>query len=108
MLAQSLIAVEQQPFDQVASETGIHPDILRMLVRDGILDGVMHSWKDQTGICDLEQAREIADRLAAARAPVEGMGISAYDASDKYQFDSQTIYNWHKNGWLTVLGCVDI
>jgi hypothetical protein len=104
MLAQSLIAVEQQPFDQVAIETGIHPDILRMLVRDGILEGVMHSWKDQIGICDLEQAREMADQLAAARVPVEGQGITATDAAEKYNFDRTSIHAWQKNGWITVIG----
>jgi hypothetical protein len=104
MLAYSIVNMAQQPFAQVASETGLHPDILRMLVRDGLLEGDMVSWSSQGGVCDVEQAREIAARLDAARAPVEGQGISAYDASAKYQFDTQTIYNWHKNGWLTVLG----
>jgi len=104
MLAQSLITVEQQSFDQVAIETGIHPDILRMLVRDGILEGVMHSWKDQIGTCDLEQAREIADRLAAARAPVEGQPIGATEAAEKYGFNRITIHNWFNAGWITLAG----
>jgi hypothetical protein len=38
MLAQYITDVEYKPFAQVASETGLHPHILCMLVRDGLLE----------------------------------------------------------------------
>jgi hypothetical protein len=104
MLAHSITDVEQQPFALVASETGLHPDILRMLVRDGLLEGEMVSWASQAGVCDIEQAREVAAQLDAARAPVEGQGISAYDAEAKYGFTHNAIYRWHKSGWITSVG----
>jgi hypothetical protein len=104
MLAHSIVDMAQQPFAQVASETGLHPDILRMLVRDGLLEGDMVSWSSQAGVCDIEQAREIAARLDAARAPVEGQGIMATEAAKKYGFSYQTIYDWYKNDWITVVG----
>ncbi|MBD3418464.1 hypothetical protein GF412_05810 [Candidatus Micrarchaeota archaeon] len=104
MLAHSIVDMAQQPFAQVASETGLHPDILRMLVRDGLLEGDMVSWSSQGGVCDIEQAREIAARLDAARAPVEGQGITATDAAEKYGFNRRSIYYWYKNGWVNVIG----
>jgi hypothetical protein len=104
MLAQYMTDVEQKPFAQVASETGLHPDILRMLVRDGLLEGEMMSWSSQSGVCNVEQAREIAAQLDAARAGVEGQGITATSAAEKYQFSRRTIYDWYKNDWITVVG----
>jgi hypothetical protein len=104
MLAQYITDVEYKPFAQVASETGLHPDILRMLVRDGLLEGDMVSWSSHAGVCNVEQAREIAAQLDAARAGVEGQGISAYDAEAKYGFPNATIYNWHKSGWIQIVG----
>jgi hypothetical protein len=104
MLAQYITDVEYKPFAQVASETGIHPDILRMLVRDGLLDGAVGSSLSQAGTCDIAKAREIAARLDAARAPVEGQGIMATEAAKKYGFSYQTIYDWYKNDWITVVG----
>jgi hypothetical protein len=104
MLAQYITDVEYKPFAQVASETGLHPDILRMLVRDGLLDGDMVSWSSHAGVCNVEQAREIAAQLDAARAGVEGQGILASDVESKYGFTHVTVYNWHKNGWVKVIG----
>jgi hypothetical protein len=36
-----------------------------MLVRDGLLEGDMVSWSSQGGVCDIEQAHEIAATEAA-------------------------------------------
>jgi hypothetical protein len=104
MLAQYITDVEYKPFAQVASETGIHPDILRMLVRDGLLDGAVGSSSSQAGTCDIAKAREIAEHLNAARAGVEGQGIGGRDAAGKYGFSHDTIYNWYKGGWVKVVG----
>jgi hypothetical protein len=103
MLAQYITDVEYKPFAQVASETGLHPDILCMLVRDGLLDGAIGASSSQAGMCNVEQAREIAAQLDAARTPVEGRPITAQDATDKYGFDSKSIYNWHNKGWIEKL-----
>jgi uncharacterized protein YciI len=103
MLAQSVIAVEQKSITQVASETGLHPDILSALVRDGVLAGLPPT-RDADGVCDVDAAREIAEQLAAARAPVEGQPIVATDAAEKYSFPPQTIYKWHASGWVKKLG----
>jgi hypothetical protein len=73
-------------------------------VRDGLLEGEMVSWASQAGVCDIEQAREVAAQLDAARAPVEGQPIPAHEAAHKYSFTPQAIYNWHKNGWVEKLG----
>jgi hypothetical protein len=75
-----------------------------MLVRDGLLEGEMMSWSSQSGVCNVEQAREIAEHLNAARAGVEGQGITATSAAEKYQFSRRTIYDWYKNDWITVVG----
>jgi hypothetical protein len=78
-----------------------------MLVRDGLLEGDMVSWSSQGGVCDMEQAREIAARLDAARAPVEGQGITIEDAIIKYGFPNATIYRWHKAGWIDTVGVAE-
>jgi hypothetical protein len=104
MLALQMESLSHQPFEQVSSATGLHPDVLRMLVRDGLLDGVMHSWKDQIGVCHLAQAHEIAEHLNTARAAVEGQPINAYEAEAKYRFPNATIYNWQRNGWIKIIG----
>jgi hypothetical protein len=103
MLAQYMTDVEQKPFAQVASETGIHPDILNALVRDGVLHGLPPT-KIADGVCDIEAAREIAAQLNDARASVEGQGITATDAAEKYGFNRRSIYYWYKNGWVNVIG----
>jgi hypothetical protein len=107
MLAQYITDVEYKPFAQVASETGLHPDILRMLVRDGLLDGDMVSWSSHAGVCNVEQAREIAEHLNAARAGVEGQGITIDEAISKYGFPNATIYRWHKAGWVHAVGVAE-
>lgn len=104
MLALYMTELQQKSFDEAGSLTGLHPDILRMLVRDEILEGVMPNWKDQVGTCDVEQAQEIANHLNAAREGVEGKGIGSRDAAAKYGFSHDTIYNWHKNGWISAIG----
>jgi hypothetical protein len=38
MLAHYATTLEQKPFNEVGSITELHPDIPRMLVRDGILE----------------------------------------------------------------------
>jgi hypothetical protein len=104
MLAQYIIDVEYKTFAQVASETGLHPDILRMLVRDGLLEGEMMSWSSQSGVCNVEQSREIAEHLNAARAGVDGQGITATDAAEKYGFDRTSIHAWQKSDWIRIIG----
>jgi hypothetical protein len=104
MLASYAETVTRQNIAQAAATTGLHPDILRMLVRDGILPGHLPSpYSDDEG-CELEEAQKIADRLNAARVPVEGQGIGGRDAAEKYGFSHDTIYNWYKGGWVKVVG----
>jgi hypothetical protein len=103
LLALYVIDVEQKSITQVASETGIHPDILSALVRDGVLPG-LPSTATSDGVCDVDAAHEIAARLAAAREPVEGQPIGATEAGDKYGFNRITIQNWHKAGWIQIVG----
>lgn len=103
MIAQYVVEdVEQRPFAQVSSETGIHPRILHALVCDGVLPGFLAA-KECDGVCDIAVAREVAQRLNAARAAVEGHAITATDAAEKYGFSADTIYNWHNAGWVTKL-----
>jgi hypothetical protein len=102
MLAQYITDVEYKPFAQVASETGIHPDILCMLVRDGLLDGAIGASSSQAGMCNVEQAREIAEHLSAARAGVEGQAVTATEAAEKYGFAKSSIHAWHRNDWIEV------
>jgi hypothetical protein len=101
MLAPYAEIVTRENIALVASTTGLHPDILRMLVRDGILPGHVLPHDEA---CDIDQAQAIADQLNTARAPVEGQGIMATDAAEKYGFSYQTIYDWYKNDWITVIG----
>lgn len=100
------VDVSKLQFDQAAKLTGLHPDILRKLVRDGVLDGVVQP-RTGEGVCDIAQARQIADRLHAARRPVEGQGIIVTAASEKYGFTTSTLYKWHQDNWLKVLGTTD-
>ena len=91
--------------DLASQMTGLHPAILRKLVRDGVIRGsAPHRVKEILGTCDIEQARAVAARLEAARQPVEGTPILASDASLKYRFNRDTIYTWHKKGWVRSLG----
>jgi len=104
MLAIQQKVLKQVSFTDAAQETGIHADILRMLVRDGILPGLIPEWPTAAGSCDLEKAQAIADDLNAARQPVEGQGILVTEANQKYGFSSRTIYNWFRSGWVSVVG----
>jgi hypothetical protein len=95
----------QWPFDQAAKVTGLPAELLRKLVRDGVLTGKA-AWRmpEVMGWCDIDQAREIAAKLNAARTPVEGKGILATEAAEKYGFSAETIYAWYKNDWVKVIG----
>jgi hypothetical protein len=55
-------------------------------------------------MCNVEQAREIAEHLNAARDGIEGQGIGSRDAAAKYGFSHDTIYNWYKSGWIAAVG----
>jgi hypothetical protein len=104
MLATMVQNNPQKPFEQVAQETGLAPELLRKLVRDGVLPGDA-PWRVAgiVGWCDINEAHRIAVQLAEARQTVEGNGILATEAAQKYGFDTQTIYNWHRNGWVQVI-----
>jgi hypothetical protein len=95
----------QVPFNLAARLTGLPDVLLRKLVRDGVLRGEA-PWRARgvVGTCDIAQAREIAARLNAARAPVEGNGILATEAAEKYGFHINSIYNWHDEGWVHLIG----
>jgi hypothetical protein len=73
--------------------TGVDERIWKMLVKYGILDG--NDYEGHT-----EQAQAIAERLNAARAAVEGQGITAREASEKYRFSLPTIRYWNRGGWV--------
>jgi hypothetical protein len=92
-------------FDLAASITGLHAELLRKLVRDGVLAGAA-PWRvaGVVGSCDLDQAREIAGQLGAARRAVEGQGILATEAAEKYGFSRTSIYQWLKAGWVQPAG----
>lgn len=92
-------------FEQVAQDVKLPAELLRKLVRDGVLEGAA-PWRADgvVGTCNVDQARQIAAQLNAARAPVDNIGISAYDAAEKYKFNPDSIYNWHKNGWVKSVG----
>lgn len=87
----------QRLYTVVSQNVDIHPEILKMLVRDGLLAG-----NDAT--CDPEQARELAEKLHAARNQARGQGIVATDVKDKYGFSDKNIYNWHRTGWIKIIG----
>lgn len=104
MLATFVEQQTQLPFEMVAKLTGLPAELLRKLVRDGVLRGDA-PWQAKTlaGYCDIDQARQIAAQLEAARRCVEGKGILATEAAEKYGFSAETIYNWHNNGWVRVV-----
>jgi hypothetical protein len=99
MLAIAAKQQTQQPFDQVAQATGLASELLRKLVRDGVLSGVAPV-RQMAGTCDFEQAQQIAERLDVARRRVEGKGILVADAAEKYGFSRDTIYTWLKAEWV--------
>jgi hypothetical protein len=90
------IPVQKLPLPQVAAITGLPEPIVRHLVDAGVLAG-------GAGVADLEDAQLLAGQLAEARAGVDGRGILATDAAEKYKFDVNTIYKWQKDGWVKVL-----
>lgn len=93
----------QKPFDEVAQATGLAPELLRKLVREGALQGwAPYREEGVKGYCDIDQAKMLAVRLAEARRPVEGNGIQAIEAAEKYGFSAATIYKWNKDGWVKV------
>jgi hypothetical protein len=94
------VDVEQIAIDQAAQVTGLDAALLRHLVVCGVLAGVVGA---TGGMCDLDQAAQIAEQLQAAREPVEGVGILAPEAAAKYGFSDQSIYNWHTDGWIKAL-----
>ena len=104
MLVETMTAQDSLTFIQVAALTGLPAELLRKLVRDGVIAGHA-SWpaKAVHGTCNIDQAREIAARLHAARRPVEGLGIQAKAAADKYGFGTRSIYDWYERGWVRVL-----
>lgn len=105
MLAMTTKNNPQKPFEAVAQETGLAPELLRKLVRNGVLAGVA-PWRvaGVVGTCDIDQAKQIAAQLQQARQSVEGNGILPSEAAEKYKFGIASIYNWHKAGWVTVVG----
>lgn len=93
------------PFDEVAQITGIDAEILRKLVRDGVLKGsAPYRVSGIVGWCDIHQAREIAQRLHSARCLVDGRGITSLEATEKYGFGRTSIYHWTDKGWIGVIG----
>lgn len=92
------------PLDQAGQITGLAPEILRKLVRDGVLRGsAPYRVTGVVGTCDIDQARQIAARLEAARAPLAGVPILATEAASKYNFDVNSIYRWYKEGWIQLV-----
>jgi hypothetical protein len=95
----------QVPFNLAAHETGLDPLVLRKLVRDGVLPGVApYRVPALVGTCDLVAARRLAERLNAARRPVDGHGILVTEAAEKYRFNRELIYKWFKSGWVKQQG----
>ncbi|NJK80409.1 MAG: hypothetical protein HC914_11065 [Chloroflexaceae bacterium] len=80
MLVAASQRMTQQKIIDVAAATGLHVDVLRLLVSRGVVAGYMPNWSDP-GLCDLEQAQEIARIIGQARQPVLGTGITASDAA---------------------------
>ncbi|MEI8166977.1 MAG: hypothetical protein WCG26_11380 [Chloroflexales bacterium] len=93
MLVQAMVNI---PVEQAAAATGLHTEIVRQLIRAGVLPG-------SSELCDLERAQEIAAEIAAACAPVEGRGVGVTDAAKQYGFSRDSIYKWIKDGWVRVV-----
>jgi hypothetical protein len=93
------------PFEIAGQITGLHPRLLQKLVREGVLRGeAPFRVRGAVGSCDGEQAREIADQLKARRRDVDGRGIKASTAAEKYGFNRDTIYSWRNKGWIRQIG----
>jgi hypothetical protein len=80
--------------------TGVDERIWEMLVKYGVIDG--NKFQART-----EQVQEIAERLNAARAAVEGQGITAREATEKYGFSFTNIYRWRDEGWIRIIGTAE-
>ena len=94
------VAVANVPIEQAATSSGIKADLLAHLVNNGAIPGMVAG---QSGWCDLEAVMDLVTRLDAVRAPVEGTPILATDASERYGFDSNSIYRWGREGWVKIL-----
>lgn len=95
----------QPDLNYVAGITELPAEILRKLVRDGVISGsAPYRVTGVVGWCDLGQALRVADQLAAARRPVEGVGILATVAAVKYGFSDTAIYRWRDDGWIKEVG----
>ena len=90
----------QIPINQAAQITDLDAAILRHLVRAGVLAGAA---TPQADICNLDAATAIAGKLDEARKPVEGVGILATAAAEKYGFARKSIYRWYQNNWIKLL-----
>ena len=90
------MAVQTLPISQVARALAFPEPLLRHLVTTGVVAG------DKV-YCDLDQAAQIAARLRAVQAPVEGHPILATDAAVKYGFPPGTIYRWQESGQIKLL-----
>lgn len=94
----------QVTFEEAAQLTSLPAELLRKLVRDGVLNGKAPRGFGVFGTCNLEEARQIAAKLQAARTATEGRGILGTEAAEKYQFGRNTIYLWQKAGWVQIIG----
>ena len=94
-----LIATETT-YREVAHVTGLDERIIRLLVRDGLIAG-------GEGLCDLDDATIVAEQLAEARQPVDGQGITATEAGERYGFHRNVIYNWSRAGWVAEIGTAE-
>jgi len=90
------MAVSTLPIDQAAKVLGFSPKLIEHLVAAGVIAG------DKTN-CNLDEAAQIAARLRAAQAPVEGHPILVSEAVKKYGFHRHSIYNWIEGGWVKVI-----
>jgi hypothetical protein len=90
------MAVESITIPQAATALGFRPELLRHLVAAGVVAG-------DKSTCNLDQAAQMAARLRAAQAPVEGNPILVSDAVKKYGFGTPTIHRWIVKGWVEIL-----
>ena len=95
----------QVTFEAAAQLTSLPAELLRKLVRDGVLSGDA-PWRVSglVGTCNLDEAQQIATKLITARNKAEGQGILATEAATKYGFSNQSIYSWLKNGHVRIIG----
>ena len=90
------MTVDTLPISQAAQALAFPEALLRHLVVAGVIAG-------DKSTCDLDQAAQVVAQLRAAQKPVEGNPILATEASVKYGFDVNSIYNWQECGWVKVL-----